>query len=129
MVAATLNRAVYRAADVATRFGGEEFACVLPGADHEAAMSVAHDIRDRVQALGIPHEQSDAAPFVTVSVGVATAICSLGIDPLSWIKAADAQLYLAKAAGRNSVAGRIFDEHASKAAWEKTDATATALPG
>jgi diguanylate cyclase (GGDEF)-like protein len=92
------------------RYGGEEFACVLPDADHAEAMTIAHDIRDRIRALGIPHSQSDAAPYVTVSVGVATATCSADADPLSWIKAADAQLYLAKAAGRNGVMGRVFTE-------------------
>jgi diguanylate cyclase (GGDEF)-like protein len=110
MVGATLNRALRRAVDLAVRYGGEEFACVLPDADHAEAMVVAHDIRDRIQALGIPHDKSDAAPYVTVSVGVATATCIPGVDPANWIKAADAQLYLAKAAGRNSVAGRVFTE-------------------
>jgi diguanylate cyclase (GGDEF)-like protein len=109
MVAATLNRAVRRAADLATRYGGEEFACVLPGANHEDAMLVAHQIRDQVRALGIPHMQSQAAPFVTVSVGCATGPCLPGTDPMSWVKAADAQLYLAKASGRDGVAGCEFD--------------------
>jgi predicted signal transduction protein with EAL and GGDEF domain len=71
---------------------------------------IAQTIRDRVRALGIPHGGSDAAPFVTVSIGVATAACHPGLDPMNWIKAADVQLYLAKAAGRNAVFGRIFDE-------------------
>ncbi|MBV1796625.1 diguanylate cyclase [Siccirubricoccus sp. G192] len=114
MVGATLNRAVRRAADLAVRYGGEEFACVLPEAGHEEAMAVAHNIRDRVQALGIPHSQSDAAPYVTVSVGVATAICTPGADLSSWIRAADAQLYLAKAAGRNNVVGRVFEDRELK---------------
>jgi diguanylate cyclase (GGDEF)-like protein len=114
MVGATLNRAVRRAADLAVRYGGEEFACVLPEASHEEAMAVAHNIRDRVHALGIPHSQSDAAPYVTVSVGVATAICTPGADLSSWIKAADAQLYLAKAAGRNNVVGRVFEDRELK---------------
>jgi diguanylate cyclase (GGDEF)-like protein len=110
MVGATLNREVRRAADLAARYGGEEFACVLPEMNHEEAMAVAHNIRDRVRALGIPHGRSDAAPYVTVSIGVATATCQLGMGPLSWIKAADMQLYLAKGAGRDSVSGRVFYE-------------------
>ena len=110
MVAATLNRAVRRAADLAVRYGGEEFACVLPNTGHEEAMVIAHNIRDRVLALGIPHESSKAGPHVTVSIGVATAVCSPGIDPMNWIKAADRQLYQAKAHGRNNVEGRVFLE-------------------
>jgi diguanylate cyclase (GGDEF)-like protein len=108
MVAAALNRAVRRAADMTARYGGEEFACVLPGVDHEAAMAVAHNIRDQVHALGIPHLGSAAGAYVTVSVGVATARCMPRLAPELWIKTADGQLYLAKAAGRNNVVGTVF---------------------
>jgi diguanylate cyclase (GGDEF)-like protein len=109
MVAAALKRAVRRAADLSARYGGEEFACVLPGMEYEEAMLVAHNIRDQVQSLGIPHMRSVAAQCVTVSVGVATATCIPGMAPRLWIEAADRQLYLAKASGRNNVAGTIFD--------------------
>ncbi len=115
MVAAALNRAVRRAADLAIRYGGEEFACLLPEAGHGEAMEVARNIQERVRALGIPHGHSEAAPYVTVSVGVATAACFAGADPMSWIRAADEQLYLAKAAGRNKVVGRIFEERELRA--------------
>jgi diguanylate cyclase (GGDEF)-like protein len=109
MVAAALNRAVRRAADLTARYGGEEFACVLPSMAHEAAMVVAHNIRDQVHLLGIPHVGSSAGACVTVSVGVATARCVAGMTPELWIRAADRQLYLAKAAGRNAVFGAMFD--------------------
>ncbi|MBN9026750.1 MULTISPECIES: diguanylate cyclase [Kaistia] len=108
MVAAALNRAVHHANDVTIRYGGEEFACVLPEIEHPEAMEIANSIRDRVQALGIPHSGSDASPFVSVSLGVATALCIPGSQPDSWIRAADEQLYVAKAAGRNLVAGIVF---------------------
>ncbi|MCX5519751.1 diguanylate cyclase [Kaistia defluvii] len=109
MVAAALNRAVHHASDVTIRYGGEEFACVLPEIEHLEAMEIALGIRDRVQALGIPHSGSDASPYVSVSLGVATAPCLPGSQPEAWIKAADKQLYVAKAAGRNLVEGIIFD--------------------
>ena len=108
MVAAALNRAVRRAADLTARYGGEEFACVLPGTEHAEAMVVAQSICDQVRSLGIPHEGSTTDSFVTVSVGVATARCSPGMVPALWIDAADRQLYLAKAAGRNNVLGIYF---------------------
>ena len=107
-VASTLNRAVRRAADIAVRYGGEEFACILPGLDHGEAMQVAHTISQRISGLGIPHDGSDTAPFVTVSIGVATSPCMPGLAPASWVTAADTQLYLAKQAGRNNVVGRVF---------------------
>jgi diguanylate cyclase (GGDEF)-like protein len=109
MVAAALNRAVQRARDLTARYGGEEFACVLPGVDYEGAMVVAESIRDQVHVLGIPHGQSAASAYVTVSVGVATANCLPGMASELWIRAADRQLYLAKATGRNNVVGAIFD--------------------
>jgi diguanylate cyclase (GGDEF)-like protein len=107
-VGSTLDRAVRRAADVAVRYGGEEFACVLPGLDHAGAMHVARAIGEYVKVLNIPHEGSEIAPLVTVSVGVATAPCVPGLTPAAWVVAADKQLYLAKKAGRNRVAGRVF---------------------
>ena len=115
MVAAALNRAVRRAADLTARFGGEEFACVLPGTGHDAAMAVAHGIRGQIHSLGIPHEGSSIDAYVTVSVGVATARCIPGVTPELWIKAADRQLYMAKANGRNKVFGTVFDSLAEVA--------------
>jgi diguanylate cyclase (GGDEF)-like protein len=109
MVAAALNRAVRRAADLTARYGGEEFACVLPGLDHEGAMMVAHNICNQVRSLGIPHVRPAAGAYVTVSVGVATARCTPGMAPALWIQAADRQMYMAKAAGRDSVVGTVFD--------------------
>jgi diguanylate cyclase (GGDEF)-like protein len=108
MIAAALNRAVRRAADLTARYGGEEFTCVLPSTEHEAAMDVARNIRDQVHALGIPHTGSAVGTYVTVSVGVATAPCMPGMAPELWIQTADHQLYLAKAAGRNNVVGTVF---------------------
>ncbi|GLK83557.1 diguanylate cyclase [Ancylobacter defluvii] len=108
MVASALKRAMQRTADVAVRYGGEEFACVLPECSHAEAMEVARQIHQRVQLLDIPHRASDAAAFVTVSVGVATAACVAGGAPEAWVRAADEQLYLAKSAGRNQVMGREF---------------------
>jgi PleD family two-component response regulator len=49
------------------------------------------------------------APHVTVTAGVATATCRPGVAPQRLITAADRQLYAAKAAGRNTVAGRFYD--------------------
>jgi len=112
MVAAALNRAVHRAADLTARYGGEEFACVLPGIELEGAMAVAHNILGQVRSMGIPHRGSTAASCVTVSVGVAAAICLPGMPAELWIKAADRQLYMAKASGRNNVIGTIFDSAA-----------------
>jgi diguanylate cyclase (GGDEF)-like protein len=108
MIAAALKRAVRRAAGLTARYGGEEFTCVLPSTEYAAAMVVARNIHDHVHSLGIPHTGSAVDTYVTVSVGVATAACKAGMAPELWIQAADRQLYLAKAAGRNNVVGTVF---------------------
>jgi diguanylate cyclase (GGDEF)-like protein len=118
-VAAALSRAARRAADFTVRYGGEEFACLLPGSSHDEAMEVAHNIRGRVEALGIPHGGSEVASFVTISVGVATCACEPGIAPGAWVLAADKQLYLAKSAGRNGVVGRTFMPQEMLAFWSE----------
>ncbi|CAH1656865.1 MAG: diguanylate cyclase [Chelatococcus sp.] len=108
MIAAALRRALKRASDLPARYGGEEFACVLPGADAEIASAVAEDIRSRIASLDIPHESSLVSPFVTVSIGVATARCEQGMSPDLWIAKADDQLYLSKADGRNRISHATF---------------------
>ncbi|MBB3957276.1 diguanylate cyclase [Novosphingobium sediminicola] len=108
MIAAALQRAVRRASDLTARYGGEEFACVLPATDHEAAVIVANSIMEQVRSLGIPHRNSEVGPYVTVSVGIASARCRPGLARDLWVKVADNQLYLAKVAGRNKVVGTVF---------------------
>jgi diguanylate cyclase (GGDEF)-like protein len=126
MVAAALNRAVHHASDLTIRYGGEEFACVLPETQHEDAMVIAQAIRERVEALSIPHSGSDVAPTVSVSVGVATAPCVPGASPEAWIRAADKQLYLAKAAGRNVVSGTIFEASVATSAENRRTVSSSA---
>ena len=110
MVASALKRAVQNASGFSARYGGEEFACVLPNADFARAQEVADAIRHQVRQLGIPHEASKVASHVTVSAGIATARGGEGLVPEDWTEVADDQLYLAKAAGRDQIKGRIFDK-------------------
>ena len=102
-VAAALADALSRAGDAICRFGGEEFAVLLPVTDLEGAVNVAEHLRRRVEALAVPHPASDAAPVVTVSLGVAAVTPEVGLDPKVLIRAADRALYDAKRAGRNRV--------------------------
>lgn len=108
MVASALSRAMRQASGYTARYGGEEFACVLPGSDLERAMEIAGDIRRHVGQLAIPHEGSQVQPYVTISMGVAAALIRVGMQPGLWIRAADQQLYLAKAAGRDQIKGEVF---------------------
>ncbi len=105
-VAATLADCVRHPPDFVARFGGEEFACVLPHESLDGAKVVAQRMLDRVRALAIPHTQSTSAPCVTVSLGGATIMPTRILRPASLVTAADANLYQAKKAGRN----RYFTE-------------------
>ena len=102
-VAGAMEGKVERSTDLAARFGGEEFACVLPDTDADGAHAVAEAIREGVAALVIPHAKSSAASHVTVSVGVATCIPTPSDDPSRFFEAADGFLYQAKNQGRDRV--------------------------
>ncbi|WP_313333895.1 diguanylate cyclase [Sphingobium yanoikuyae] len=110
MVAAALTRAVKRATDLSARYGGEEFACLLPGADPAGAELVAQEIRLQIQSLNIPHELSRVSPFITVSIGVASAHCRPDMAPDQWIIEADRQLYASKQHGRDRISMTVFDQ-------------------
>ncbi len=121
MVASALTRAVKRASDLSARYGGEEFACVLPGSDAATAMRVAEEIRSQIKSLNIPHERSEISPFVTVSIGLASARCDREMAPTRWIAEADKQLYLSKTSGRNRISvqefGTLDGNEGDRAIW------------
>lgn len=111
-VAGALRQALRRPGDFVARFGGEEFALIVPDAGMSAQAAAATAARraqaacDAVRALGIPHEASTAAPVLTVSIGVYTGHCVRGDVGLPLIDQADQCLYAAKEAGRNRVVAR-----------------------
>lgn len=102
-VAAALRVSLRRPQDLAARFGGEEFACLLPETRLHGAHDKALEVEQAVRNLGIAHEKSDNAPFVTVSLGVAAIVPIKGVGPSDLVAAADRMLYAAKAAGRGQV--------------------------
>lgn len=103
-VAASLQSVMKRTVDLVARYGGEEFVAVLPATDKQGAILVAEKIRSSIESLNIPHEQSDVAGCVTLSLGVACLLPHSGENSLLLINAADAALYQAKQHGRNQVA-------------------------
>ena len=96
-------RSQLRAYDLAGRFGGEEFAILLPHTREVDALTVAERLRVYIADLSIPVRDNDeAGPFVkvTISVGVA-ALDGASRELTQMLAAADAALYHAKETGRN----------------------------
>jgi diguanylate cyclase (GGDEF)-like protein len=103
-VAEALAGCLHRAGDLVARYGGEEFAILLPATDAEHALKVGEKLRACVEALRIPHGGSNVAPWVTLSLGAATARPRAGLRPRTLMERADRALYQAKREGRNRVA-------------------------
>lgn len=102
-VAQTLRDGVHRAADLVSRYGGEEFAILLPETDAEHARMIAESIRERVESLAIEHPTSPLH-HVTASIGVATCVPPRdGSGTEEFVRIADDALYDAKRLGRNRV--------------------------
>lgn len=99
-MADVLRRAV-RAFDVCTRFGGEEFAILMPGSDATSAMHGAERIRQRVAQHAYDEALLPAGLWPTVSVGV--AVLSSGESAHDLVGRADRALYRAKREGKNCV--------------------------
>ncbi len=102
-VAKVIDATLKRPADLVARFGGEEFAVVLPATGRAGAMALAKEIKDTVEQLAIEHRACRVAPIVTISLGLATIVPDAGILPHNLVKAADKALYKAKSAGRNTI--------------------------
>ena len=97
-----------RAMDVATRFGGEEFCVVMPGADLVTAAGAAERLRLAIAAMPMEHP-------VTASIGVACAAVH-GRTPAELTRSADVALYEAKRRGRNRVVVATATAQAADAA-------------
>lgn len=96
-----------RAGDVASRFGGEEFAVFLLDADIQQGLTAAERIRQRMAdfEFTVTRQLGDNFPdkhHVTISIGVAT-FPEDSRDPIELVEMADAALYRAKQTGRNRV--------------------------
>ncbi|MEW6218390.1 MAG: diguanylate cyclase [Thermodesulfobacteriota bacterium] len=92
----------FRATDVVSRYGGEEFCLLAVNMDRAAVPRVFAEVRDRIAASTL--EAGGRTVKVTVSIGVSTVI---GSSLEEMIRQADAMLYAAKAAGRDRV---VVDE-------------------
>ena len=96
--AAEILRRSVRVFDVCTRFGGDEFAIVMPDSGQDGAAKIAERIRQRIEA----HRPSElGSTQISVSVGITVSSDEMSAREL--VAQADQALYLAKQAGRNQV--------------------------
>jgi len=100
-VAQTLFRSIKRANDFIARYGGEEFIVILPNTDEQGARLIADKLLGNIRDCKIPHEQNDAADYVTISIGVTTGKVTCTHKPDDFVKKADDLLYKSKQGGRN----------------------------
>jgi diguanylate cyclase (GGDEF)-like protein len=100
-VAKALEGSLLRPEDFVARYGGEEFAVILPNTGKSGACEVAERILQNVRSLNILHEKSEAASYVTVSIGITTGSALHTRNGADFIKRADEALYISKQTGRN----------------------------
>ena len=90
-----------RGADIACRYGGEEFAFILPESSLENTVKRASQMIEEARALRVQYAGQTLGP-TTLSMGVATHPIH-GTKPEDLLRAADAALYRAKKEGRDRV--------------------------
>jgi diguanylate cyclase (GGDEF)-like protein len=108
-LAAEFKACLMRPGDLVARYGGEEFVCLLPETDLQGALALAERIGERVRQAGIPHQKSPIGGAVTVSLGACTKPADATGHAAALLREADAQLYVAKARGRNQVCGTALE--------------------
>ncbi len=98
----------FRHHDLASRYGGEEFAIILPNTDTNGALRALEKIKGRTSQCTFQHNGT-TYPIPTFSAGIAQY--SAGETPASLIERADKALYRAKRMGRNRIETTEVNEH------------------
>lgn len=107
-VAGAIQSCMFRPADLASRYGGEEFVVLLPETTLQGAREVAERIQEAVDKLNMPHAASPTAGHVTISIGLTSCIPESGLAQ-ALVDAADSALYQAKHAGRHRIVSTISE--------------------
>lgn len=102
-LAQIISQVVVRTSDLATRYGGEEFAILLPDTTEEGAVHLAQQLQQKLQQANILHEYSHICRRLTISMGVAAIVPGSEQGPRDLVRLADEALYAAKASGRNRI--------------------------
>lgn len=96
-----LKEVCVRPRDVASRYGGEEFAMILPNTPRSGAMTFARALGSMLRRRAIPHPDSPNGDVLSLSGGITTCIPDEGTSAESMLMRADEALYAAKAQGRD----------------------------
>ncbi len=102
-VATTMNNIITRPADLLSRYGREEFVCILPMTSAEGTDHIAENLCEAIKALAIPHLHSEIGGIVTISLGCATIQPTVDKLLLDFMIVVDQALYQSKKKGRNCV--------------------------
>lgn len=100
LIATEIGAHARRPRDMAARFGGDEFALILPDTAADGAVQVIEDLLARVRLLEVPGANGQCV-HITLTVGVYTRVPAIRSEPRHFFEGADAALYKAKAAGRD----------------------------
>lgn len=103
-IAQAAQDCIPRGVDALCRYGGEEFAVILPEMAPQGALQIAKDINFAIMQLAIaaPQQNPKSKSYVTVSLGIASHIPDAHSTPRDLIDQADQALYSAKEKGRNT---------------------------
>ncbi|WP_404363300.1 diguanylate cyclase [Marinobacter sp.] len=99
LLARLVMESVFRPSDIVVRYGGEEFAVVLPNTLTDGALTVARRVEEKLAENPFRVDGEDI--YIRVSQGIATMVPKMDEFPETLIKRADQALYLAKEEGRN----------------------------
>jgi len=102
-VAECIITTVARITDANCRYGGEEFAIILPNTSVTESTIVAERLCSAIESMKIPHEKSNSSAFITLTLGVVTILSNQKTSVESIVLSADKALYLGKSNGRNCV--------------------------
>ncbi len=100
-IAQVAKAIINRPGDHVSRYGGEEFAVILPNTDQVGAIAIAKRIQKAIRELAIPHATSQVSDWVSVSLGIATTVPAEESSLTELFGQADQALYAAKQQGRD----------------------------
>jgi len=100
-VAKVFTLSLKRDNDIVARYGGEEFIIIMPNTDEKGARMIADRLLKNVKEFNIPHEKSDVADRITISIGITTGGGNYSLTSDDYISKASEALAISKQNGRN----------------------------